>query len=128
MIIDHIIVQAGGKGTRLEYLTNNKPKALVPIDNLPLIFHLFKKYPDKRFIIIADYMKDVLHEYLACFSKVIYHIVDADGEGTCGGVSKALKILPEDSSFMLIWSDLLLPESFEIPSNLNNYIGLSDSF
>lgn len=45
--MDYIIVQAGGKGTRLKYLTVNKPKALVPIDNLPMIFHLFHKYPDK---------------------------------------------------------------------------------
>lgn len=60
----YIIVQAGGKGTRLKHLTKNKPKALVPIDNLPMLFHLFKKYPDKRFIIIADYHREVLREYL----------------------------------------------------------------
>lgn len=29
MNIEYIIVQAGGKGTRMEYLTTNKPKALV---------------------------------------------------------------------------------------------------
>ena len=34
-----IIIQAGGKGTRLEQLTRNKPKCLVPVDNLPIIFH-----------------------------------------------------------------------------------------
>ena len=39
----YIIVQAGGKGTRLGYLTKNKPKALVPVNNLPMIFHLFRK-------------------------------------------------------------------------------------
>ena len=37
---DYVVVQAGGKGTRLETLTANKPKALVPVDNLPMIFHL----------------------------------------------------------------------------------------
>ena len=37
MQIDHIIVQAGGKGTRLEHLTANKPKALVPVENLPML-------------------------------------------------------------------------------------------
>ena len=31
-----IIVQAGGKGTRLEGLTRNKPKCLVPVNNLPI--------------------------------------------------------------------------------------------
>ena len=55
--MDYIIVQAGGKGTRLRHLTKNKPKALVPVENLPMLFHLFRKYPDKRFVIIADYKK-----------------------------------------------------------------------
>ena len=43
MKTDYIIVQAGGKGSRMESLTRNKPKALVPIENLPMIFHLFRK-------------------------------------------------------------------------------------
>ena len=29
---EYIIVQAGGKGTRLGHLTWNRPKALVPIE------------------------------------------------------------------------------------------------
>ena len=64
-IMEYIIVQAGGKGTRLQYLTRNRPKALVPVDNLPMLYHLFRKYPDKRFIIIADYRKEVLRRYLS---------------------------------------------------------------
>ena len=55
MELNHIIVQAGGKGSRMERLTRNKPKALVPVNNLPMIFHLFKKFSDKNFIIIGDY-------------------------------------------------------------------------
>ncbi|HKO26302.1 MAG TPA: sugar phosphate nucleotidyltransferase, partial [Solirubrobacteraceae bacterium] len=61
--VDYIVVQAGGKGTRLEHLTTNKPKALVPVENLPMVFHLFRKFPDKRFIVIADYHREVLREY-----------------------------------------------------------------
>ena len=64
MSLNYIIVQAGGKGTRMESLTANKPKALVPIDNLPMIFHLFRKYPSKKFIIIGVYNYDVLDRYL----------------------------------------------------------------
>ena len=44
MKTDYIIVQAGGKGKRMEHLTQNKPKALVPVNNLPMLFHLFQKY------------------------------------------------------------------------------------
>jgi len=112
--VNYIVVQAGGKGTRLEYLTANKPKALVPVDNLPMIFHLFRKYHDKRFIIIADYKKDVLREYLESFANVEYQVVDADGSGTCGGIKQAVSLLPDREPFMLIWSDLILPVSFSI--------------
>ena len=90
--MDYIIVQAGGKGTRLKHLTANKPKALVPVDNLPMLFHLFRKYPDKKYIIIADYKKEVLREYLDAFADVIYQVVDAEGTGTCAGVGQAVQI------------------------------------
>lgn len=59
----HIIIQAGGKGTRLEGLTRNKPKCLVPYNNLPIIFHLFAKFKGANFTIIADYKIEVLQKY-----------------------------------------------------------------
>ena len=43
MNIKYIIVQAGGKGSRMQILTRNKPKALVPVNNLPMIFSPFPK-------------------------------------------------------------------------------------
>jgi streptomycin 6-kinase len=114
--MEYIIVQAGGKGTRLGYLTKNKPKALLPVENLPMLFHLFRKYPDKRFIIIADYQKEVLREYLSAFAQVKYLVVDAEGTGTCAGIRQAVALIPERESFMLIWSDLILPEDFHLPA------------
>lgn len=112
---DYIIVQAGGKGTRLGHLTKNKPKALVPVENLPMIFHLFRKYPDKRFVIIADYKYEVLKRYMECFADVKYRIVKAVGTGTCSGVGRAINLIPAHEPFMLIWSDLILPDEFELP-------------
>ncbi len=137
--MEYIIVQAGGKGTRLKYLTKNKPKALVPIHNLPMIFHLFHKYPDKRFVIIADYHKEVLHRYLEAFAEVKYQIVDARGSGTCSGVAQALEKIPENKPFLLVWSDLILPEGFQLPDayekspasqgkEIPDYIGISKTF
>lgn len=78
MKADYIVVQAGGKGTRMQHFTRNKPKALVPINNLPMIFHLFKKYPESKFIIIGDYKCDVLEKYLAAFAEVDYTVVNAN--------------------------------------------------
>lgn len=127
--LNYIIVQAGGKGTRLGHLTANKPKSLVPIDNLPMLFHLFRKYPDSRYIIIGDYKFDVLERYLAAFAPVEYQLVCATGSaGTCAGLRQAVDKLPENESFMLIWSDLILPADFELPKVPGDYIGVAKDF
>ncbi len=129
MIPKYIIIQAGGKGTRMERLTRNRPKALVPVDNLPMIFHLFKKYPDSRYIIIGDYKFDVLTRYLDVFADVSYVTVSASGStGTCAGVSEAVSRLPAGVPFMLIWSDLILPDDFNLPKNAGNYVGVAKDF
>ena len=133
--MEYIVVQAGGKGTRLEYLTKNKPKALVPVENLPMLFHLFRKYPTKKFIIIADYKKDVMRKYLAAFADVKYQVVDACGSGTCGGVKQALEFMPDNEAFMIVWSDLILPKDFVLPDDYKDgqtptkdYVGISQTF
>ena len=130
MDFKYIVVQAGGKGTRLQHLTKNKPKALVPINNLPMIFHLFKKFPDKKFIVIGDYKCDVLKRYLNAFAPVEFEVVDACGKpGTCGGMAKAFAKIEENEPFMLIWSDLVLNEDFSVEKEeVGNYVGTSLGF
>ena len=125
-----IIVQAGGKGTRLKNLTLNKPKCLVPVNNLPILFHLFKKYPDSEFIIIGDYKFEVLKKYLETFANAKYELIKAAGEGNICGIKDALRYIPDNEQFMIIWSDLILSNEFNIKTvnNNNNYIGLSEDF
>ena len=121
-----IIIQAGGKGTRLEHLTYNRPKCLVPVHNKPMIFHLFNKYKDSDFIVIGDYKYDVLEKYLETFAKdVDYKMVRATGSGNICGIKQALDYIDENEQFMLIWSDLILSDNFtdeKLPKG--NYIGL----
>ena len=128
MSVDYIVVQAGGKGSRMGSLTRNKPKALVPVNNKPMIFHLFDLFPDKKFIVIGDYKSVVLEKYLNAFARVDFKTVCSSGStGTCSGVGEALSYVPEGKSFMLIWSDLILSEGFEMPQD-GNFIGLSEDF
>lgn len=125
----YIVVQAGGKGTRLEHLTRNKPKALTPIGNRPMIFHLFEKFPDQKYIIIGDYKCDVLRKYLKAFAKVDYTVIDAHGKnGTCAGLGESLREIPDGEPFLLIWCDLVLPEEFSFPEQTTNYVGISKDF
>ena len=129
MDLNYIIVQAGGKGSRMERLTRNKPKALIPVNNLPMIFHLFKKFPDKKFLIIGDYKFDVLEKYLREFATVNYELINGKGNvGTCAGVSAALEKIPDNEKFLLIWCDLILSEDHKILDTDKNVIGISQDF
>lgn len=123
-----IIVQAGGKGTRLQQLTANKPKCLVSVNNRPIIFHLFEKYKNYEFIIIADYKFDVIEKYLDTFAKVKYRLIKTIGNGNICGIKKALDFVNSDEKFMIIWSDLLISDEFQ-PENLpdDNYIGILEN-
>ena len=129
MNVDYIIIQAGGKGIRLQKLTQNKPKAIVPVNNLPIIFHIFKKYPYKKFIIIGDYKFDVLRKYLLTFAKVEYLLVQTNEKGNTAGIKEALTYIPEQKPFMLLWSDLILSKEFDVDKlETGCYLGISERF
>ena len=106
--IRKIIVQAGGRGSRMGYLTDHKPKCLVPVDNRPVLFHLMERYPDCRFLIIGDYQVDVLERYLMAFAPAPFQVIRAFGRGNCAGLRQALESVEDDEPFALIWSDLIL--------------------
>ncbi len=129
MEIEYIIIQAGGKGTRLGHLTQNRPKAIVPVNNLPVIFHLFQKYPDARYLIIGDYKYEALRDYLEVFAQVRYLLIRSQGEGNVCGIKKALEYIPDQKPVLLLWSDLLLDQDLSLDSlERASYIGVTDRF
>jgi len=124
-----VIIQAGGKGTRLEGLTRNKPKCIVPVDNLPIIFYAFKQFPNAEFSIIADYKTDVLKKYLEAFaSEYKYKIIKAPKKGTASGIKEALIDYKEDEQVIILWCDLILSKGFEVPTEKGNFVGISKDF
>lgn len=129
MNFQYIIVQCGGKGTRLGKYTQNRPKALVPLKNRPLIFHLFEKYPNKEYILIGDYKYDILANYLEVFAKVHYIPIQTTEPGNIAGIKPALELLPNDAGIMIIWSDIVLGDAFA-PEQLetDNYVGITNQF
>ena len=38
--VKYVIVQAGGKGARMGHYTQNRPKCLVPVNDVPMILIL----------------------------------------------------------------------------------------
>jgi dTDP-glucose pyrophosphorylase len=61
-----VVIMAGGKGTRLEPFTKVLPKALVPINEKPIIEHIIQRFTDvgcKEFHITINYKARVLKAY-----------------------------------------------------------------
>ena len=131
----HVIIQAGGKGTRLESLTRNRPKCLVPVDNRPMIFWTFEAFKGADFSVICDYKADVLERYLAAFgSQYSVKIVSADGTGTISGIEQVVSQIRDDEPILIVWCDLFFEKDYRVPEALTerplkaNFVGLSGTF
>lgn len=105
----HVIVQAGGRGSRLRHFTWNKPKCLVSVRGKPLLYHLFEQFPTAKFIVIGDYAFDQLEKYLAVNPpQARFELVLAREKGTASGIANALEKVPADAPLILTWSDLII--------------------
>lgn len=127
--VPYVIVQAGGRGSRLGHLTANKPKCLLSVDGEPLLYRLFRQLPEARFIIIADYRADVLTAYLETMPPKVEHaVVMSEGEGTLSGLPAAISMVDDASAFLILWSDLFFEEFPTEDLGDRLLVGLSDRF
>lgn len=87
-----VVINAGGKGTRLDPFTRVLPKPLIPVGELPiieLIMNEYQTYSCDEFHVIVNYKKELLKAYFAD-NEAQYKISWYDEEkplGTGGGLS-----------------------------------------
>lgn len=63
-----VVINAGGKGTRLDPYTRVLPKPLIPVGELPIIEHIMQRfmgYDCNRFHIIVNYKKQIMKGYFS---------------------------------------------------------------
>ena len=105
----NIIIQAGGRGSRLRHHTWNKPKCLVSVRGKPLLYHLFDRFPEANFIIIGDYAYDKLEKYLKVNEpKIKYTLIETNEKGTSSGINIAIDLIPKEEPLIITWSDLII--------------------
>lgn len=111
-----VVINAGGKGTRLDPYTRVLPKPLIPIGELPIIEHIMKGYQSyscDEFHIIVNYKRDIMKAFFADNDNH-YNISWYDEEkplGTGGGLSLLRGRL--DSTFFFANCDTLLTANYE---------------
>ena len=116
------MIFAAGKGTRLKPLTDVIPKALVPVDDVPLIQRVMQKIVDSgatRVIVNVHHHARQLENYLALLQMKFPYVeilISDESSGlleTGGGIKHARKLFTND------FSTPVLIHNCDILSNVN---------
>lgn len=111
-----VVINAGGRGTRLDPYTRVLPKPLIPVGELPiieLIMREYLRYECDEFHIIVNYKKELMKAYFA-ENENCYNVTWYDEEkplGTGGGLSLLKGKFQE--TFFFANCDALLTADYE---------------
>ena len=111
-----VVINAGGRGTRLDPFTRVLPKPLIPVGELPIIEHIMKEYQTYNcddFHIIVNYKKDIIKAYFAdCDTpyNITWYTEDKP-LGTGGGLSLLRGVFKD--TFFFANCDALLTSNYE---------------
>lgn len=127
-----VIILAGGFGTRISEESHLKPKPMIEIGGMPILWHIMKEYSVygiNEFIICAGYKQHVIKEWFADYfihtsditfdfingNKMIVHnkhvepwkvtVVDTGLNTQTGGRIKRVKDYIDDETFMVTYGD-----------------------
>jgi NDP-sugar pyrophosphorylase family protein len=117
------LILAAGFGTRLKPFTNHSPKAMVPVNQIPLILYIIawlKKNGIKDLVINLHHKGQKIQRLLKNGSQLgcrITYSHEADILGTGGGIQKALRYLSDD--FLIINGDIVV--DFDLKAMLKEH-------
>lgn len=120
MQLQYILVQAEERGEALAHYTKNKPNALVPVDNCPILFHLFQRFPKAHYIVVGDYQFDVLKRYVSSFFKGDVTIIKR--EQLTDTIKKKWQ---PDRQALLLKGNVILAKNCEFPEEMIRFLDRS---
>ena len=127
-----VVILAGGFGTRISEESEFKPKPMIEIGNMPILWHIMKLYSYygfNEFIICAGYKQEVIKEWFGDYflhtsditfdftkgNEVIVHnkhaepwkvtIVDTGLNTMTGGRLKRIGRFLENETFLMTYGD-----------------------
>ncbi|MBP1639713.1 MAG: Nucleotidyl transferase [Bacteroidetes bacterium] len=117
------IVLAGGFGTRLQSVVNDRPKCLAPIRELPFLaylFHYLHREGITRIILSLGYKHELVEEWLRHYSSPVPTevVIEHEPLGTGGGIKFALQKVTDDN-VLVVNGDTLF--SINVPDLLKSH-------
>jgi len=112
------VVMAGGFGTRIQPLTNSRPKPMLPIINKPMMEHTMMTLKDlgiTEFIVLLYFKPEIIKDYFgdgSDFGINISYVVPDDDYGTAGAVKLAQDLIGNEN-FIIISGDLVTDFDFK---------------
>ena len=126
-----VAILAGGVGSRLSEETTVKPKPMVEIGGIPILWHIMKHYSSydfRNFVIALGYKGEVIKKYMVDFASLNSNLtvnistgqvemnggakpdwrvelIDTGMSTGTGGRIKRLAPVLGDKTFMLTWGD-----------------------
>lgn len=107
-----VVITAGGKGTRIREITEEIPKAMIPVAGKPVLeyqLELAKRYGFTEFIFLIGHLGDQIEKYFGNGSKFginidYYHEIEP--LGTAGAFKEIEHMLTED--FWVFYGDTVM--------------------
>ncbi|MDR3215974.1 MAG: nucleotidyltransferase family protein [Clostridiaceae bacterium] len=103
------VILAGGAGSRLKPLTDDKPKPMVPIINTPVLEYIIghlRKHGFTEIALTLGYKADVIKDYFGNGKKQgvrLEYFTESSPLGTAGGVKAASSFI--DGDFLVMSGD-----------------------
>lgn len=103
--INQVVILAGGKGTRMREMTEDLPKPMVRVGDIPVLEHLiniFERHAKFKFIVCTGYLENIIFDYFSKWENVEV-ISTGDDTNTGGRLFKVRDLL--DENFLVTYGD-----------------------
>lgn len=114
-----LLINTGGKGTRMGSLAEDLPKPMIKIKGKPMLEYIVdwaKKYNFSKIVMMNGYKAEKIVEYFGDGSKFgipIIHSVELEPLGSGGAFILAKKYIPKGERFAYISGDHLCDVDFD---------------
>src|SRR5262245_4453494 len=127
------VILAGGFGKRLRPLTDQRPKPMIEVLNVPIIewqTKWLKKFGISEVIICVGYMKEQIIDHIGSGSRLgvkVGYAVEEEPLGTGGALKNAESLLAGQESFFMVNGDILTeldPNQLNVHDSANQSLAL----